>query len=548
MLYNCALQALNLQTTDLALAAITPLLAVPAPRAKDLLLAGNIHLRRQEFLEARNCYQQVLALEPGQPQASINLTVAEDGAVDLLFARGMDAFKNSDYEQALASFAEVLAIRPNERRALVFTEKCQTKISLVAEGFFEAAAQALSRQDLIAAMEAIRDGLELAPEAPRGTALQQQVLSQLDNLITTMLVSGDELLQRDDFAAAEALFSKILKLDPNNSAAQNGLHRATANRKQVADEAIIAGNQALDEGRLDDAREDFQHANSLIPDFPAAREGLLRIDALITTMVAQEMQWGRAARAAGRLVQARAHFSKALNLQDSEEARRELLAIDRARSDETLTLIKGARSARERTDYKMARNLYQRAVDSGAGDNIQQERAEMETAIRQLIDRQLKTATTSLEAGSPQTAIPVFRSILELAPENVAAMAGLKSSRARLKVDIDNDLNSGRQALKAGDLEAATVAYNRVLALDPYQSEARAEKERIDALQERGVRPGDEQRLYLLGIELYTRGRYTEAVNAWEQVLTIAPQHEKARMNIDKAHRKLQSIKEFQGG
>ncbi|NIQ95631.1 MAG: hypothetical protein GWN87_16585, partial [Desulfuromonadales bacterium] len=50
------------------------------------------------------------------------------------------------------------------------------------------------------------------------------------------------------------------------------------------------------------------------------------------------------------------------------------------------------------------------------------------------------------------------------------------------------------------------------------------------------------------GIELYTKGKYAEAVAVWEKVLVLAPHHDKAKMNIQKARRKLEKIKEFKGG
>jgi len=548
MLYNSARQALSLQTTDQALAAIAPLLATGDPRSKDLLLSGDIHLRRREFLKARSDYRRVLMLEPGHPQANINLTTAENGAVDLLFEHGMTQFKNTEFTDALATFTAILAIRPQDPRALTFQQKTEEKVAALATEAFDIGAKALAHNDLTGAMDAVRRGLDLAPDSEHGIALQQQILGQLGDRLATLLASGNDLLKQDDFDAAESKFKQVQALDPQNSAARDGQELTAKRRLLAADAAIEAGNQALDDGRLTDARLDFQRATALIPDLAAAQTGLLRINDLVTSMVAQEIQWGRAARASGQLDQARSHFQKALNLQDSPEAKRELAAIDRDRSAEILSLLQGARSAREKADYKTARSLYQRAVADGGSPGIRQERAEMEAKIQQLIDRLLKKAAAKTAADAPQEAILIYRNILELTPDNPDAINGVQSNRKLIKTAIDQHLLAGEQAFASGDLEAATAAYNQALFLDPYQSAAVAAMEQISTLRQNDARPGDEQRLYLLGIELYTRGRYTEAIKSWEQVLRIAPRHEKAQMNIDKAIRKLQSIKEFRGG
>ena len=71
---------------------------------------------------------------------------------------------------------------------------------------------------------------------------------------------------------------------------------------------------------------------------------------------------------------------------------------------------------------------------------------------------------------------------------------------------------------------------------------------KITNLEQTGIRPGDENRLYLQGIELYTQGKYSEAIQTWKKVLQLDSDHNKARMNIEKAKRKQQSIREFQSG
>ncbi len=77
-----------------------------------------------------------------------------------------------------------------------------------------------------------------------------------------------------------------------------------------------------------------------------------------------------------------------------------------------------------------------------------------------------------------------------------------------------------------------------MLAIDPWQSEARAEQRRLDKIRHTG--PENQHLLYLQGMELYTSGRYEEAIAAWEKVLSPPPEQERARMNIEMARRKLQ--------
>jgi len=547
MLYNCALDALNLHKTDEALAAVTPLLQVDTPRVKDLLLAGDIHLRRKEYLVARNVYSRVLEIEPGNPQASINLTAAENGAIDTLFADGIAHFKAGECQQALPLFADILSIRPKDHRALSFRDKCLDQNRQTAKQALDNATRALAAENLRDAMTSVQRGLTLDPDNSRGVTMKQQILERLDGILATMLSSGKALLTQQDFAAAEAQFRKVLELSPDNTPAQEGLARARQLREQAANDAVDAGNLALDEGRLTAARDSFDRAAALLPDMSDATDGLARLDALLSTMFTQEVQWGRAARAAGQLDQARSHFSKALELKESKAMRRELAEIDAARAAESSALLKSARSARKKGNYKAARHQYEQALASGAA-SATNELTAMDSEISRLIEQHLTSAAANTASGKQREAVADYRKVLELAPDNPTAINGLQAGRNQLQAAIATVMAKGKDAMAAGDLKQARQVFEQALDMDPYQAEAQSALEHIASLEQRGVKPGDEQRLYLRGIELYTRGRYTEAVEAWEQVLRIAPGHEKARMNIDKARRKLQSIREFQGG
>ena len=138
--------------------------------------------------------------------------------------------------------------------------------------------------------------------------------------------------------------------------------------------------------------------------------------------------------------------------------------------------------------------------------------------------------------------------IYDMKVGNKTALQGLQAGRKQIKTEISGHLQAGRSAFAQGDLKDAAAAYNKALLLDPYQAEAKAAINKINSLEQTGTNPGDENRLYLQGIELYTQGKYSEAIQTWEKVLQLDPAHNKARMNIEKAKRKLQSIREFQSG
>jgi len=548
MLYNCALQLSQQKKWKNALVAIEPLTDSTLPRIKDLLLAGNIYLQQKEYTAARDIYLKVLAREPANSKAVVNLAHAENGAVDTMFELGRVLFAQGEYNQALEKFNEVLSIRPDDNRSLSYQKKARERMASDATGAFTAARLALQRKDFLSAVSNANRGLKMQPENTEGKQLRQQALGALQREIDQLLDNGFALLERNDYAGAEAQFNKVTKLDPDNRRALDGLKRIGKQQRGQALAAVNSGNKALDEGKLKAAQSAFNRALKLSPGLLEAEQGLTRLESLIGSMISQEIQWGRRARSAGNLDQAKNHFRNALKLRDSAEIRRELAAIDKARNSKIGSLLSAARKSRQEKDYSNARTLYRRILEFNPQHPAKSELAALESDVSASITTALNEARKHTLNGKYQAALSSYRQALDLDPANKEALVGLEKGRSKLTASISDLIAAGNTALGKGDFKNAESSFNKVLGLDPYNSTAKKALQRLDKIKLSGAKSGDENKLYLRGIELYTKGKYAEAVSAWEQVLVLSPDHDKAKMNIEKARRKLKKIKEFQGG
>jgi len=548
MLYNCALQQSQAKQWGKALEAIKPLVDQPEARIKDLLLAGSIYLQKEDYTAARDIYLKVLAREPTNSNATVNLANAESGAVDALFEAGRAHFLRGEYQSAVDQFNIVLKIRPDEHRSQSYKDKALQRISSDAGTAFSAAKQAMQRKDYLAAVTQANRGLAVQPENSEGKALRREALKELEREIGQLLENGTALLERNDFNGAEAQFKKVIQLDPDNNKATTGLSRLAQKKKKSALAAVASGNSALDDGKLKEAGANFQKALALAPGLAEATDGLDRLDSLVNSMFAQEVQWGRRARSAGHLDQAKTHFRNALDLKASAEIRRELAAIDQARDSKIDSLLSAARQARSRKDYAKARTLYRRILESNPKHAARSELEALEAEAATAIAGFLNNARRNMLNDKYQAALSDYRQVLDLDPANQDALTGLEKGRNMLKSSIDNLVSTGQQAMDKGDYKSAEDNFKKVLVLDPYNTQAQTSLQRLDQIRLSGTQTGDEEQLYLRGIELYTKGKYAEAVDAWKKVLIISPRHDKARMNIEKAERKLQKIKEFQGG
>lgn len=105
---------------------------------------------------------------------------------------------------------------------------------------------------LTAEAEAVADDAAAAPEG-------------LDNPLRMAQLAYDAgmLIEPDEYSAW-TLFSRVLKAEPENAAAREGLTK-------VADDLVRRGETALDQGRFDDARAAVERIRTALPDHEGAK-------------------------------------------------------------------------------------------------------------------------------------------------------------------------------------------------------------------------------------------------------------------------------------
>ncbi len=549
MLYNTALTMLQQRKTRLALETLSMLLGESAAEAKVLALAGKIHLTLKEYQAAYSLLNRAVQLDPALGSAAANLIAAEQGAYRQLLDQGQNLLEQKDPLEARHRFEQALDLRPDELRARTGLEEAEAMLSAQAETWFTQSRQALQAEHPGEALELVRNGLELVPDSPGGGELEQQALARLRNDLTLALAEGLKLLETGKLSAAEAALNRALALAPNTSEALKGLKDIENRRFQLAEEATSQAHRAQARHRYRDARSLLQQALTHAPNHQGASAALTALEAQLDATVADLLQKGRKARDAGRFSEGRGHFNQALKLEDSPRVRQELKALEQVLQTRLDRLLNAARKAAAQEDFRQAEALYAKVLRLDPQNPwALQEKQDIREQAGRSIRQQLANAEKLLEAGNLKESLAAYRKILDAAPDNPDALAGLQRGHQRMDRQLSELLGQGKKALASGDIEGARALWQKLLAMDPYHRKALEEMERLSELKKSGLQPGDKQRLYLKGIEFYTQGRYEEAISLWDRVLILQPDHDKARMNIDKARRKLKQIKEFGNG
>jgi tetratricopeptide (TPR) repeat protein len=157
------------------------------------------------------------------------------------------------------------------------------------------------------------------------------------------------------------------------------------------------------------------------------------------------------------------------------------------------------------------------------------------------IQKHMLAGTQALDHNDYQEAIREFELILEFDPEHKQAKYKLDLARKKLAEEKDEAKQRALDAKQSGDKLEEAKALRTVLVLDPTNKEAG------QAFKEARAKSHDEiEELYKQGVTAYAQGRYSDAIQIWNEVLDLDPEHAKAKESIAKAREKIKLIKDQQ--
>lgn len=549
LLYNCALALLDQKQPEAAESIAAYLLALPTPSVRDLFLAGNIRLALKDFPAAGKYYREILAREPGHHGAATNLLAAESAQAAERMRKGQEHFRNEEYRPALALFEQVLAFNTSYPLAKRYAEESRRALTEQATALFAEAEAAKGQGALTEALQLVNRGLDLTPGNPRGKLMQRELQEQITNEIESRFTLAGQLLQRQDFVAAEGAYRALGELAPDDPRIAAGIEKALALRTAAASAALAEGEQALAKTAPDAAEQAFAKALALLPDHQPAHAGRERARALRKQLIERELRDGRRLFADGDHALGRKAFARALALHDDPLVREELKGLEAARDQQIKSYLAAAQSLLAKNEFKKCRGqLAQAAAVAPSDPQLLKLQKEYDNKLRDTVDRTLASAREKLKSGNARGALKDFRTVLEYDPGNTLALRGMEQGKSQGQKELQQLVAAGSTALRGGEFDKAAEFYRKALDLDPYHAPARDGSEQVKQLRKDKTATSDANTLYLQGIDLYTKGAYEEAIGLWEKVLALAPRHEKAQMNIEKAKRKLRQIKEYSNG
>ncbi len=216
-----------------------------------------------KFDEARTLLAQAKALSPESDFLKTKL-------VESHLAEG-DYFKSRNAQRARAAYEQALALDPENaaaRRGLAGLNQTQVASQQRAKRIEELTAQGLSqlqKEDFQAAYATFSEVLKINPQNARAREFRDQASNLLEAKLGPMYDEGVRLYNAGELAPAMAQFQRVLDLNPDHAATKTFMASAL---QKVRSEAVDIYKRAYiyeGLGKLRDARDLYRQCLALLP-------------------------------------------------------------------------------------------------------------------------------------------------------------------------------------------------------------------------------------------------------------------------------------------
>ena len=411
-------------------------------------------------------------------------------------------FDQGDYERSRSEWERLLEIVPRDEEAFLYISKIDFKIRekqrllSLADGYFQSGVRLYKEESFREAIDQFENAIAMdyrKDEARRYIAEIENVVSELEKeeqrkrteQVALLLREGIKYYNLNDFKRSLSVLNEGLKLDPENSQIKEYIMRD-----------IIA--------------------------LKRQEETVVRETSPFYKLVENLNRLGTQSYGSGKYADSVKYFEQILLIFPFNERAR--LNLTRALS---------------RTDPSL---------------------------VKDILGSMLAEARSLVERGSEREASVKLKLILEVDPGFEEAREELsrleKAQEETRKVVTQQERDRARELYMYGlglyrseKLDEAVKIWRQTVDLDPEFVEARVflaraetqlrNLEKVELKEEEASKKyGDDLRIkikrhYLDGIHLFMEGLYAEAITEWEEVLKVDPQHESAKLNIERARQRL---------
>ncbi len=460
------------------------------------------------------------------------------------YTRGMALAKASSFRPAHRQFKNYLQYEPENARVLRLDSALTASIRRDNERIRLLVEEGRALEKRLKYVEAAVKYISVL-QINRGHGTAQRSLArlapQLDFYIKREYRNAVQWFEDGNYAEARKRFESILLVGQNYADTQDYLNRIKALQQEEAGKFFIRGLGYFELNNLASAREQFQKALDLSPDYEAAQAYLdsiqLRVEARkmrATRLLAEaerlnrRQQFNRAYRA----------YREALDLDPTNETAKQGMRLLQNRIDaEVAEKMQNATRAFERGDYAQAQESARQILDlvprQEAANNLLQR-------IKQFNDRRAEDyyqrGLAYFDKKDWNNAIDEFDKALSFDPKN--RLAEQKKQEALSQSNIQQLLAQAQAQYNRMQYLKAIEIYNAILERDPNNAAAQGRLRECQKELDQQV-----DRHFKAGLNLFINDDYEGAIRELDKALAINPRHKQSLDYKKNAQQSLESLK-----
>lgn len=459
-------------------------------------------------------------------------------------SQGMARVKTGNYRSGRRQFKNYLAYEPENARILKLDSALTAQIrrederiaKLMNEG--EALEKRLKYVDAAVKYIAV---LQINREHRAARRQLAGISSQLDLYVKRQYRNAVLLFDDGNFAEAQNLFENLLLVRQNYADAQDYLNRIYRHQHEEAEKVFVQGLGYYVQENFSKARENFQQALALSPNFERAQAYLDSTQTRLEEQKTRISRWLADAERFNRRQQynrAYRAYRNVLELDPGNETAKQGIALLQSRVDtEVSEKLQNANRAFERGDYSQASDLGKQILDLVP-------RHEEANALLQRInqingrraDDYVRRGLQYFEAKDWKNAVDEFDKALNTDPKN--RLAEQKRQEALSQSNIQQLLEQAQVQFNRNQFLKAIEFYKTILERDPTNATARAKLNECQQQLDFQV-----DKYFKRGLNFFVNDDYDGAIRELDKALSLNPAHKQSLEYKQKAQLSLEALR-----
>jgi tetratricopeptide (TPR) repeat protein len=267
-----------------------------------------------DYIKALYYAHQVLKMMPEDAAVKSRYQVLKNKAVDYYLRKGSQAYLDNDFQNAVISWEKVLKLDPDNENAKKFISTAQNKTGKDIKSHNTNAEQFFLQnrfQDAYREWDAV---LKIDPNnqaASEGMKKLKTKKVSTNDLITSQ---GLDYMKKGNVKAALEEFKSTLKVDPKNLVAKQYVDKLQNEQKSESEKYYRKGVELLSQGKINEAITNLEQALEVSPQDQRTKNLLYKARTQLRDNLKALMARGIELANAGRVAEAKEKFNEVLKL------------------------------------------------------------------------------------------------------------------------------------------------------------------------------------------------------------------------------------------